>query len=106
MYIHGRKYIYTHTYRWGRFLAVGGFKQVFMAYNTDENRTEAVSVMDLQQMEETGNVHVADMEVRLGFLFLCVYLCLMHVCVHICMYVYAYVRSLFLCLNSSLCVCA
>ncbi len=38
---------------------------MYMVHNTDENRTEAVSVMDLKQMEETGNVHVADMEVRL-----------------------------------------
>jgi hypothetical protein len=76
IYIYIYIYIYIHTYirmnshssnhscRWGRFLAVGGFKQVFMVYNSEENRTEAVSVMDLEQMQDTGNLHVADMEIR------------------------------------------
>ena len=53
---------------WARFLAEGGFKQVYMVFNAEMKRSEAVSVMDMAAMEELGNVAVADSEVQLSLL--------------------------------------
>ena len=53
---------------WARFLAEGGFKQVYMVFNAEMQRSEAVSVMDMAAMEELGNVAVADSEVQLSLL--------------------------------------
>ena len=53
---------------WARFLAEGGFKKVYLVYNGCSARQEALSVMDLAAMQETGNAAVAEAEVRLSFL--------------------------------------
>jgi serine/threonine protein kinase len=53
---------------WARFLAEGGFKKVYLVYNGSNARQEALSVMDLAAMQETGNAAVAEAEVRLSFL--------------------------------------
>lgn len=53
---------------WARFLAEGGFKQVYIVWNEQQDRTEALSVMDMVAMSESGNEAVADSEVRLSFL--------------------------------------
>ena len=53
---------------WARFLAEGGFKKVYMVFNAEMQRSEAVSVMDMAAMEELGNVAVADSEVQLSLL--------------------------------------
>eukprot|EP00961_Rhodomonas_salina_P079294 1065727-Rhodomonas_salina.3 len=44
---------------WGRYLAEGGFKRVFLCYNPEEDRKEAVSVMDLAEMESNGNLVIS-----------------------------------------------
>jgi len=54
---------FSKKFPWGRFLAVGGFKQVFLVHNASLGRTEAVSVMDLEAMADNGNLGVADTEV-------------------------------------------
>jgi serine/threonine protein kinase len=53
---------------WARFLAEGGFKKVYLVWNQEADRTEALSVMDMAAMRESGNEAVADSEVRLSFL--------------------------------------
>lgn len=36
-----------------------GFKRVFLCYNPEEDRKEAVSVMDLAEMESNGNLVIS-----------------------------------------------
>jgi serine/threonine protein kinase len=60
--------VLARKFPWACFLAEGGFKKVYKVYNADMRRTEAVSVMDVDALTETGNQALADSEVRLSFL--------------------------------------
>lgn len=64
---------FASKFPWGRFLAVGGFKKVFLVHNASEGRTEAMSVMDLEAMADNGNLGVADTEVHASTSIFCFY---------------------------------
>ena len=52
------------AYPWGNFLSEGAFKRVYKVWNSAVGDVEAVSVMDLDLIESTGNKQVVGAEVR------------------------------------------
>lgn len=39
----------------GHYLANGAYKEVFKVFSSEKNRLEAISVMDISAIENTGN---------------------------------------------------
>lgn len=52
------------AFPWGRFLSEGAYKQVFMVVFKPLGRVEAVAVMDIRQIADTGNEAVVAQEVQ------------------------------------------
>lgn len=56
------------AFPWGRFLSEGAYKQVFMTVFKPLGRVEAVAVMDIRQIAETGNEAIVAQEVQVRLL--------------------------------------
>jgi len=54
------------SFPWACFLSDGAFKRVYKVYNKVTGLEEAVSVMDIDEIENTGNVHVVGAELAVS----------------------------------------
>ena len=55
---------FLECYPWGRFLAEGAYKSVFKVWSAPRRRMEAVSVMDINAIAETGNLPIIQAEIQ------------------------------------------
>jgi len=59
------KYL-VNQYPWACFLSEGAFKRVFKVWNSSTEAEEAVSVMDIELIESTGNMNVVGAELAVS----------------------------------------
>jgi hypothetical protein len=56
------------AFPWGRFLSAGAYKRVYAVWCASRARMEAVSVMDVMAINDTGNLDVVRQEIQTAFL--------------------------------------
>jgi serine/threonine protein kinase len=55
---------FLECYPWGKFLAEGAYKSVYKVWSAPRRRMEAISVMDINAIAETGNLPVIQAEIQ------------------------------------------
>eukprot|EP00934_Nitzschia_sp_Nitz4_P000802 Nitzschia sp. Nitz4//scaffold39_size137210//25365//29046//NITZ4_003189-RA/size137210-processed-gene-0.85-mRNA-1//1//CDS//3329550353//802//frame0 len=58
--------VLNNTFPWARFLAEGGFKSVFKVFNHQHRVEEAVSIMDINMLRDSGEVNVVGTELAVS----------------------------------------